>query len=52
MNKETYKALKDIIEYIEPGEHEYWEECGKPKKGLMYHDIKKVKDWIDEVANG
>ena len=50
MNKETYEALKRFVDYALPSEYEHWQDCGKPKSGLIYHDIHRLEKWIDEVA--
>jgi hypothetical protein len=45
MNKETYEALKRIVEVVNSGGGEVFRDSG----GDMF-DIKAVESWIDEVA--
>jgi len=45
MNKETYEALKRILEYLNRGSKTMsW------SNGEVSTEIEQVEDWIDEVA--
>jgi len=49
MNAQTYRSVLAILAYLMPEERRHWEEDGKPKNHI-YHHVRRLMEWVDEVA--
>ena len=49
MNEETYRSLLAVLAYLMPEEQKHWEESDKPPVHI-YHHIKRLMEWTDEVS--
>lgn len=49
MDKKTYASVLAILDYLMADEIKHYEEARRPKDHI-YHHIKQLADWADEVA--
>lgn len=49
MTKEVYSSLLAIQAYLYREEEKHWKENGM-KKNHIFNDVRRVSDWLDEVA--
>lgn len=50
MDDETYESLERVISYYYAEERRNWEECGKPRKGHIFLDLRNLRGWTKTGA--
>ena len=44
---EVYASLCTLVEYLYDDEERHWEADGRPARHV-FHDIKRVAEWLDQ----
>ena len=50
MDTETFNSMNAIISYLRDDEERHWQEDGRPAKGHIFHDIKRVASWLHRLT--
>jgi hypothetical protein len=50
MDRATFTALLNVLKYLMHDEWRHWRECGSPRKGHIYCDLRRLRQWASDVT--